>query len=159
MLFIKVVNGEAVGFPITFREIKSMHKNVSFPKDFSSEHLEIIASLGFEPVPLNTEDRFTANANEVVKLTTPEKVDGVWRRRYVSRPRSIKEITDRLELIRTSRNSLLYTTDWVENPSVRAGKSAEWCQAWDAYRQQLRDITDSADLFKIKFPDRPTIDE
>jgi hypothetical protein len=156
MLFIKVVDGEAVGFPIPFDKIKSMHKNVSFPSNFSSKDLDIIASLGFEPVPLNSDDKFTANTNEVVKLTTPEKVDGVWKRRYIARPRTLKEISTRLSEIRNMRNSLLMSTDWVEFPSVRANKSAEWCTAWDNYRQQLRDITNNDDVFKIEFPKKPS---
>ena len=54
--------------------------------NFSSKDLDIIASLGFEPVPLNSDDKFTANTNEVVKLTTPEKVDGVWRDLGIAAP-------------------------------------------------------------------------
>jgi len=112
--------------------------------------------LGFEPVPLNSDDKFTANTNEVVKLTTPEKVDGVWKRRYIARPRTIKEISTRLSEIRNMRNSLLMSTDWVEFPSVRANKSAEWGTAWDNYRQQLRDITNNENVFKIEFPKKPS---
>ena len=43
---------------------------------------------------------------------------------------------------RERRNDKLRETDWTELPSVRANKSAEWCQNYDTYRQQLRDLTD-----------------
>lgn len=156
MLFIKVVDGEPVGVPIPFNKIKTLNKNISFPKTFSDKDMDIIASLGYEAVPMNRADSYTANTNEVVRLTTPEKVDGVWRRRYIVRQRTVKEISAELDKIRIWRNIQLKQTDWVELPSVRAAKTAEWCQAWDTYRQQLRDITNTEDVFSVVFPTAPT---
>ena len=158
MLFVKVENGVAKGIPISYKRIIELNPNISFPKSFSSSDVELIEELGYEPVPHNNEDDLlkpTANVNEVVVITTPENVDGVWRRRYTIRKRSISEISKRLQRVRALRDDFLRSSDWVELPSVRANKSAEWCTAWDNYRQALRDITNTDDIFNITFPTRP----
>lgn len=158
MLFVKVVDGVPVGRPIPFNKIKDANPNVSLPKDIlSTDHIELLRQIGYEPVPLDSRDRVTANVNQIVELIEPELVDGVWRRRYRVRERTLREINKKLVTIRLVRNRLLQECDFVELPSVRAGKSEEWCQAWDTYRQQLRDITDAEDVMLIRFPNKPTL--
>lgn len=49
--------------------------------------------------------------------------------------------------IRDSRNYLLGSSDWTMMPDVVASKGQEWYVAWSAYRQALRDLTNSDNLF------------
>lgn len=158
MLFVKVIDGEAQGVPITIDKIKERHKNVSFPKNFSGDFTEILAPLGYEPVPIPSSDqRPKPSTSEIVTLAKPEKVNGVWERRYTIQKRSLHEIQKTLFHVRSIRNQLLLTTDYVELPSIRETKSEEWKAAWDSYRQQLRDITDTDDIFNIKWPLSPNL--
>ncbi len=154
MLYVKVVDGVAKTPPLTIDRIKKQNPNISFPKIVNDE---LMKELGYEPVPIFQEDYVKANTNEIVGLTFPELVEGVWRRRYSVRPRPIADYEKQLNKIRSFRNWLLERSDWVEVPSVRASKSAEWCKAWDDYRTELRNITDTDDIFSIKFPKLPTV--
>jgi len=158
MLFVRVIDGEAQGPPTDIQRIKERHKNISFPKKITADYTEILASLGYEPVPIPINgNKPTANVNEIVVLTKPEYVNGVWERRYTIVKRSLQEIEKQLFFVRHARNQLLASTDYVELPSIRETKSEEWKAAWDSYRQQLRDITDTDDLFNITWPRSPKI--
>lgn len=50
-----------------------------------------------------------------------------------------------LDKAREQRNSLLFYSDWTQNPDVAL--STEQKQAWAAYRQLLRDLPDTVDEF------------
>jgi hypothetical protein len=54
-------------------------------------------------------------------------------------------------LIRKRRNQLLQTSDWTQLPDVPLGTK----EAWAAYRQSLRDLTDQPDPFNITWPTQP----
>lgn len=99
---------------------------------------------------------------EVKRATIPAGCDIMkWHRRFpdpyaykwkdgtiIPRPRHEYETLvgpRELTRIRQERNAILSETDW------RRGDPA-----WDAYRQQLRDLPDSdANPFRIRFPNRP----
>lgn len=49
--------------------------------------------------------------------------------------------------VRDNRNFLLGMSDWTVMPDVVAIKGTEWYTAWSTYRQALRDITNSENLF------------
>ncbi len=67
---------------------------------------------------------------------------------------STQQDADNLELIRSKRNSLLSESDWTQvtdNPLTDAQR-----QDWAAYRQDLRDITETyTDPLTIVWPDKP----
>lgn len=46
----------------------------------------------------------------------------------------------KLAIILTERNKRLSLTDWTELPSVVSLNGIEWSQAWQVYRQALRDM-------------------
>lgn len=58
-----------------------------------------------------------------------------------------------LEIVRTTRNTLLTTSDWtqVEDSPLSEAKKTEWKN----YRQELRDLTDLDDLKTIIWPTQP----
>lgn len=45
--------------------------------------------------------------------------------------------------VRDIRNWYLKESDWSQGADIRALRGEEWCLAWDTYRQQLRDLTES----------------
>ena len=67
---------------------------------------------------------------------------------------STQQDADNLELIRSKRNSLLSESDWTQvtdNPLTDTQR-----QDWAAYRQDLRDITETyTDPLTIVWPDKP----
>ena len=53
------------------------------------------------------------------------------------------EADEPMRCVREVRGWMLQQTDWTQGADIRALRGSEWCAAWDAYRQQLRDITES----------------
>ena len=53
--------------------------------------------------------------------------------------------------MRKKRNALLAASDWTQLPDV----PLETKEAWAAYRQALRDITEQPDPFNIVWPTPP----
>lgn len=69
-----------------------------------------------------------------------------------------------MDAVRDIRNWYLKESDWTQSADIRAIRGEEWCSAWDAYRQQLRDITESpitptfnelGVLEGVEFPEKP----
>ena len=60
------------------------------------------------------------------------------------------DVSEPLEELRTERNAKLAETDWMANSDVTMS------DAWKTYRQELRDITDSAkSLDDVTWPTKP----
>ena len=53
------------------------------------------------------------------------------------------EANEPMRCVREIRNWYLQQTDWTQGADIRALRGPEWCATWDAYRQQLRDLTES----------------
>lgn len=54
-------------------------------------------------------------------------------------------------IVREQRNELLASSDWTQLPDVPLPTK----EAWAAYRQALRDVTDQPDPFEIVWPTAP----
>lgn len=54
------------------------------------------------------------------------------------------EADEPMRVVRNIRDYYLRESDWTQMPDVRAHRSQAWRDAWDAYRQELRDITQTA---------------
>ena len=55
------------------------------------------------------------------------------------------------EVVRAERQRLLQASDWTQLPDVPIDTK----EAWAAYRQALRDVTDQTDPFNIVWPTAP----
>lgn len=55
-------------------------------------------------------------------------------------------------LVRARRNQALFESDWTQLPDSPADK-----QAWAAYRQELRDVTQQSDPFNVTWPAQPGV--
>ena len=67
-------------------------------------------------------------------------------------------------VLREVRDWYLRESDCTQSADIRAIRGAEWCAAWDAYRQELRDLTttytpyfegDSPNILGVTFPEKP----
>jgi len=58
-------------------------------------------------------------------------------------------------VIRLERGKRLEACDWTDTASARARLGTEVYEAWQTYRQALRDITVQADPFNIVWPSAP----
>lgn len=53
------------------------------------------------------------------------------------------EANEPMRVVREIRDWYLKDCDWTQVQDLRAIRGAEWCAAWDTYRQQLRDFPSS----------------
>ena len=67
-------------------------------------------------------------------------------------------------VLREVRDWYLKESDWTQSADIRSIRGAEWCAAWDSYRQELRDLTttftpyfegDSPNIMGVTFPEKP----
>lgn len=76
----------------------------------------------------------------------------------------VKEITQtgaetqeqKLAIVRRKRNKLLLDSDWTDTLSAKSRLGDTLYNAWQSYRQALRDITDTTDVDTIVFPIAPS---
>jgi hypothetical protein len=47
-------------------------------------------------------------------------------------------------VLREVRNWYLQQCDWTQAQDIRDIRGEDWCNAWDTYRQELRDLPNSA---------------
>jgi hypothetical protein len=69
-----------------------------------------------------------------------------------------------MDAVRDIRNWYLKESDWTQALDIRSLRGTEWSAAWDAYRQELRDIPESeispyfndmGVLQGVTFPEKP----
>lgn len=110
------------------------------------------------------------NAQWVVREDDYNQIE--WHSLDIEKP-SLAEVTAKMEelelsapmdAVRDIRNWYLKESDWTQSADIRAIRGAEWSSAWDAYRQELRDITESGltpsfndmgVLEGVDFPEKP----
>jgi hypothetical protein len=71
-------------------------------------------------------------------------------------PRTAEEKTNyQWTQVRNQRDALLIESDWTDTLSAKARLGDALYNAWQNYRQALRDITNQADPFTITWPTKP----
>jgi hypothetical protein len=74
------------------------------------------------------------------------------------------EANEPMRVVREVRNYLLQQSDWTQGADIRLLRGSEWCNAWDTYRQLLRDLTlteiqphidDFGVISNINWPSKP----
>ena len=60
------------------------------------------------------------------------------------------------EAVRTQRNALLAASDWTDTFSAPTRLGQETYEAWQTYRQALRDITAQDDPNNVTWPTAPS---
>jgi hypothetical protein len=75
------------------------------------------------------------------------------------------ENNEPVRCMREIRDWYLQQSDWTQGADIRALRGAEWCAAWDAYRQELRNMTENYtptfgpmnELLNVVWPTKPDI--
>lgn len=71
---------------------------------------------------------------------------------YVAPPENLEELKT-YSILRSERNALLSYSDWTQIPDAPLSDNKR--QEWVNYRQQLRDLPDTADINNIVYPQKP----
>ena len=64
-------------------------------------------------------------------------------------------IAEKWTQVRNQRDALLIESDWTDTLSAKARLGDALYNAWQNYRQALRDVTNQADPFTITWPTKP----
>lgn len=137
------INIENLSIYRTHSEIRFAFPNLSMPAILTDA---LILSLGIEPVTL------TEKPNDyVVEEVFPEKIDGVWTQKWAVRPPTNLESDAKTSEVRSERNRRLVACDWTQTLDAPVDR-----EAWSAYRQQLRDITEQGGFpWAVDWPSMP----
>jgi hypothetical protein len=139
MYYIKIVEGNPIGYPLSEQNIRESLPNISLPLVLKPED---ILEYGYIPFQFSLPPE-VQRFQSIVEID-PELVDGIMIQRFSLREMGEQEkqaiIDTELEKSRNLQKSLLADSDWTELSSVRAKHSEEWADAWNEYRTLLRDV-------------------
>jgi len=142
-MYVKITNGNVEQFPYTLGHLRRDNRNVSFPKQVTSE---ILAEYGVYPVTfLAKPDRDPLVQNLV--QSQPSLSNGSWQVSYTVENMAQ---SDAEANVRDKRNRLLAETDWW------AVSDRTMTTAQTQYRDALRDIpAQSGFPFSVTWPTKP----
>lgn len=124
-------------------EIRAAFPHVSMPQVLTDA---VILSLGVLPVTLTDRPE-----GHVVDELPPALIDGVWTQQWLARPPTEAETEAKAVEARAERNRLLVACDWTQTLDAPVDR-----EAWSAYRQQLRDITEQGGFpWEVEWPSMP----
>lgn len=136
-MFAKIENNVVTEWPIP--DIRVLFPHTSFPVPMKEEALPegyVIVGVDVEPEP---------GQNQKAVLGALVQKDGKWLQSW-------DIISLDAEEIRATRNHLLLESDWTQVADAPVDK-----QAWAAYRQALRDITNQSEFpNNTNWPQKPT---
>lgn len=160
------INTNTNTYPLTERDIRAAHSNVSFPSPFRAPE-------GYEwvfPTPQPTPSNSVLQRVREIAPTISSK--GQWEQRWevvdsfsdytddegVLHTKAEQEAAalaqrdaEQSQVIRTDRNKRLADCDWTQVADAPVDKAA-----WAAYRQALRDITTQAGFpWTVTWPEQP----
>lgn len=146
MVYARIQGNLAVEYPLQEGEIRRRHPQVSFSRPFRPP-VGYAAVLPVEPP--------TVSWQEDLVEGTPEFLDDAWRQRWIVQPASDEQLGIRqaaqAAVVRQERNSRLAASDWTQLPDAAVDQ-----QAWNQYRQALRDVPQQAGFpMAIDWPSEP----
>ena len=62
-----------------------------------------------------------------------------------------------MRVLKEIRDWYLQNSDWTQVQDLRQIRGAEWCAAWDKFRQDLRDLPSKVDTSKLFFDEFNTL--
>jgi hypothetical protein len=153
-LFIQLLDGQPVGYPIAEENFRQLFPYTSFPNYFTADTVE---SLGYGIYDFsNTPD--TGRYEKTVEVAPVRNEYGIWRQTFAVVPMTDQEKStvdiNIATLIRNQRNARLTACDWTQVADAPVDKAA-----WAAYRQALRDLPDQPEFpLNIMWPEAPHSD-
>ena len=149
------LKNQTLQWPYTLDDLRSEESGTSFPTQITNDLLAEfgVVSVAVQPPPE------TDHSQQAVKLD-PELIDDQWVQQWQVVDLSSEELavraTQLAALIRSDRDQRLQKCDWTELPSVRQKHTAAWADAWDQYRELLRDVPNQQDFpWQVQWPQAP----
>jgi hypothetical protein len=165
------LRNRTTGAVITESQFRNDNRNTSFPKVLTPE---IIDSFGYDPV-LEGPQAQTTPPYEISVRNGVEEVNGQWFTKYIAGP-VFTDYTDDEDVVHTAaeqeaayrqglddeqakdiredRNKRLADCDWTQLPDSFGNR-----QAWQIYRQALRNISDQDGFpWDVTWPEEPAAD-
>lgn len=158
MLLVKITDGVADIAPITLENFLLLYPSTSFPGYLDASITEPLGWGIFTYTQVPEFDRAIEKIQELPPIRNDET--GVWEQKWEVVPLSVDEKRS-VDAIRKKemvmqRNMLLIRTDWTQLPD--APLTDELKSQWSDYRQQLRQLPDTAafdDVWNISWPKQP----
>lgn len=176
-LYARIENGNIVNFPYNLEDLRKDFPKTSFPKEINftiASKFGVVAVEQTAPDYDDLTEKVLKNVPTKVYYTVTEEnvIDPETNKPYEGR--SLEEIgkvyfTGRYQTevavvnlpqataeanIRTKRDQLLNDSDWVSLRAVDQGQPID--QAWELYRQALRDITRQTGFpYGVLWPTKP----
>lgn len=150
-LFIKLENGQPVGYPIVEENFRMLFPNESFLPFFTPDNVE---PLGFGIYDYSNQPSF-GRYEKALELSPVRNESGIWKQTWQVVPMTAEEQQKRndtqAENMRMERNYRLSLSDWTQVSDAPVNK-----EAWILYRQALRDITLQPEFpWNITWPEQP----
>lgn len=148
-MYAKISNNQVVNYPVN---IYAELPHVSFPVGWEGgivegEEFALITPVAYPEVP----------HTKTVSEGTPEFVSGQWQQVWVVTDASASVVASRVAekwtQVRQQRNSLLQSCDWTQLADCPLSSAVKL--QWQAYRQDLRDITEQSNPFSLTWPTAP----
>jgi len=154
MAYLHIATG---AYPLTAADIRAQLRDVSFPADVAGFEAALPA-FGYAVVASTTPP--AADHTQVLQEESPRLVDGTYRQAWRLDPAGAALVAERTALEaqrqRQQRDALLAASDWTQVPdAINAGANQD---AWAAYRQRLRDISDQPGFpWTVAWPAAPAL--
>ena len=135
-MWVKVLDGQVVGYPYGRRELAVDYPNTSFPETISEE---LLAAFGIAVVRMQDPPPHSPiyhNCTRIEPVFDGENWVETWIVEDVSTEETEIRRAEVIAQIRALRSAKLAECDWTQLPDATADKAA-----WAEYRQALRDIT------------------
>tara|TARA_B110000238_G_scaffold163401_1_gene177962 strand:- start:259 stop:708 length:450 start_codon:yes stop_codon:yes gene_type:complete len=149
-MYLKIENQNII-YPYRISELKAENSNISFPISLTNDTLS-----NFRVYPVNSVEcgsDYTKNYQEGTPLLSGSVYIQVWNETSSSVDEISTKIEEKWLEIRELRDTLLSQSDWTQFIDSPIGGSS--LNAWQTYRQSLRDITSQENPFSLSWPTRP----
>lgn len=152
-MWVKVLDGQVVGYPYGRRELAVDYPNTSFPETISEE---LLAEFGIAVVRMQDPPSHSQVLQTCVRVE-PVFDGQSWVETWSVEDAPAEEVEARRaalsKQVRLIRDYKLAQYDWTQLPDSTADKAA-----WAAYRQALRDITLSEGFpDNVSWPSAPAL--
>jgi hypothetical protein len=147
-------SGEPINYPVEDGNFRALFPNRSFPNLLTPQAVEGTGFAMYEFSQQPNLNRYEKLLDGAPRKAEDGRVFQTWQ--VVEMDENEKMTTDanQADLIRSQRDMILRSTDWVFNPDVSL--SEETKQAYVVYRQTLRDVpAQSGFPWGVQWPTKP----
>ena len=142
-MYVKVLNGNPVGFPYELSQLKNDNSSTSFPAVIPAS---VLADYNVFEVALTARPDIDSRTHKVTQEVA--EVNGVWTQEWIIQRLPTEQAINN---VCADRNIQLSDSDWTQLPDSPVDRVA-----WAVYRQALRDVTTQLNFpWNIQWPESP----